>query len=888
MSNLKKKRNDRPIEAYRPLMIAALVAGGVLQPLLRPVLAAGVAAGTTISNTATATYTDDNANPFAATSNTVQIKVAPISGLTVKPTGITDVNAGAVEKGDTLQYNFDVKNVGNLTEDIYIPLAPATKNFTLSPTTPVLVNIGTVALPNFVNPASDVAKFTPVVVGGVTVGYKVLNVAPDQTVQVRVLGTVPITGITAGDPITVTLGNTGANDNSALTQNIVDGTDGANNDEVRTVSTLDPNGVNGPVDNKEASGSQFIPFATSSTPQAFSLLKKTIASVSPGATANGNDDTINYNLNFSVLNTSPNGSLTPADLTGTAIKLEGVSATKVLVSDAIPVGTVLTGAPTSVPAGWQAVYSTDSVASTVPVGPLTQATLAPANWTATAPTTAAGFSAVKRIGFIATTPTVAKGTSVDFKISVLTSNLPVNGGKVDNIAQAFGQTFGDPSLTPQVVYEESGDSNPNNFDDLGNPGPAFDPAKDTGKADPILQGIDTKGDSTGTGIKGEVTEITISGVGSPAADSIFNGPKLTPDAVGPTDVNDDFTNQSTTVPAGQDPNAFIPAALTSKFTNSIKNPTQVTLSEVTIQPIGPLSAEIADGIAATGQYGANADIPNGTSVKITATTIATGQVPATVRTATYTYSGGVFTLASSTTGGTIDINGVLTGATADTTAKAVNVGGLAPNTSVNYTVDVTLPGGLVKPVTAVAIPIIAFPDDSPTLTPGYSGELTNNITLDRVYTGYVKLIKEARILASDKVTEIETWTGSPLKTVNSGQYVEYRIKYQNISTPAATGSGNVVLNANNFKLVEDGAAVGFSNNTVANPTANTWYANTLHQKNTFASNGTVTYFNGTGTSSPIGNTDPADGSDVGRYENQLTLPLAPTDNGSFQFRRVVK
>jgi hypothetical protein len=72
MSNLKKKRSDRPMVAYRPLMIAALVAGGVMQPLLRPVLAAGVPAGTTISNTATATYTDDNNKSYDATSNTVQ------------------------------------------------------------------------------------------------------------------------------------------------------------------------------------------------------------------------------------------------------------------------------------------------------------------------------------------------------------------------------------------------------------------------------------------------------------------------------------------------------------------------------------------------------------------------------------------------------------------------------------------------------------------------------------------------------------------------------------------------------------------------------------------------------------------------------------------------
>jgi hypothetical protein len=857
MSNLKKKRSDRPMVAYRPLMIAALVAGGVMQPLLRPVLAAGVAAGTTISNTATATYTDDNNNPYDATSNTVQIKVAPVSGLTVKPTGITDVNSGAVEKGDALQYNFDVKNVGNLTTDVFIPSAPITANFTLDPTTPVLVNIGTVAAPNFVNPAdpANSAFFTPV-----PGGYLVKNVAPDQVIQVRVVGTVPTTGISAGDPITVTLGDTTPNDNSPATQNVVDSLDGSNLNEVRTVSTLDPNGVTGPVDNKEASGSQFIPFATQSTPQAFSLLKKTVDSVNPGATADGNDDTINYNLNFSVLNTSPNGSLTPADLTGTTMNLDGnAAASKVLVSDAVPVGTVLSIAPVA-PSGWQVVYSTSDVATTVAVGPAGQS-LTPAQWTTTLPV--GGLTAVKRVGFVATTTTVAKGSTVDFKFSVRTSNLPVSGGKVDNIAQAFGQTSGDPSVTPKVVFEESGDANPNNFDDQGNPGSVFDPTKDTGKADPTLQGVDTKGDNSATNsTNGEVTQVIITGTGSSAADSIFNGPKLTPDAVGPTDVNDDFTNQSAPVPAGQDPTVNIPIALVSPtFTNSVKNPTQVGLAELTIEPIapqGPVSAESADANATTGQYGTNADIPNGTIVKITATPFATAQNPTpTPVSATYTYDGTKFVL--------------------DAGQTPVNVGTLPPNGSVTYTTDVTLPANTVKPFTATAIPVIAFPDEDPTNAPGFTGELTNNVTIDRVYTGYMKMAKEARILASDKTTEVETWTNAITKTVNSGQYIEYRIRYTNISSPAATGSGNVVLNANSFQLVEDGAAG-----------TNSWFANTLHQKNTFASNGTVTYYNGTGTTSLIGNVDPADGSNVGRYENTLTVPLTPNDTGYFQFRRLVK
>jgi hypothetical protein len=105
----KKRRNDRLNPLYRPLVLATLMAGGILQPLM-PVLAAGVAAGTGISNTATATYKDDSNNSFNATSNTVTVTVAEIAGLLAASSGVTDVDGGAVEAGDTLEYLFTVTN----------------------------------------------------------------------------------------------------------------------------------------------------------------------------------------------------------------------------------------------------------------------------------------------------------------------------------------------------------------------------------------------------------------------------------------------------------------------------------------------------------------------------------------------------------------------------------------------------------------------------------------------------------------------------------------------------------------------------------------------------------------------------------------------------------
>jgi hypothetical protein len=178
--------------------------------------------------------------------------------------------------------------------------------------------------------------------------------------------------------------------------------------------------------------------------------------------------------------------------------------------------------------------------------------------------------------------------------------------------------------------------------------------------------------------------------------------------------------------------------------------------------------------------------------------------------------------------------------------------------------------------------MVAFPDDNPGNKLGYTNELTNNITLDRVYTGYMKLVKEARILSADKNTIIEDWTvgtsGLLTKKAAPGQFIEYRISYQNIST-AANGSGNTILNAKNFKLIEDGTGAN------AGSATNNWAISTLHQQNTLASQGTVNYFSGAGAL--VGTTDQADGNDVGKYENIVPL-IAPAGQGTFQFRRVVK
>ncbi|MEL6350654.1 MAG: hypothetical protein AAFR58_02710 [Cyanobacteria bacterium J06627_28] len=808
-------------------MAAALAVAGVFN-LALSVVAAGTAAGTPIENTATATYEDGNGTTINATSNTVTINVAEIAGLVAVPDGIVDNNGGAVEANDVLVFSFEVTNTGNDETDVFIPGINDITTQNLATVTQVEIFDATGTTSLGVVPAAG-GNYATINAGGLNGG---INLPADGVFIVRVTGTAdPASG--AGNPVGVTLGNTAPNDNSAATQNQPFTDDGANND-LNTIDVGPTAPTNG---DREASAIQDIPFASANNPLALATILKTSAVVNNDAAVT-TDDQITYNLELQVENTDPSNTFQPASLEGTTIQLDGNPEERILVSDAIPAGTVLESVGTA-PAGWTAVFTTDALAGSDPLA---------VAWTTTAPV---DLTTVTRVGFVNSSSIAAGGSATGFNFTVLTSGLPAAGGSVDNIAQVFGQTVGDP--TDEVVYDESGDQNPNNFNDDGTlpdaTGTNYTPGTDDGVADPA-DGIDAGNDNTGTdpagGVPGggEVNQVTI----VPANDDILNGPNATPGAVGPTDDNDDFTNQSTAVPTGvQSGTAFDPAAVT--FTNTVNNPAAGGfLSNVTLQPVSPTQAEGADGNATTGQYGANGDIPDGTVVTITFDP-GTGPVSA-----AYTYNAGTFT-------------------TADT---PINVGNVPAGASVNYTVAVDLPG-TVTTLDEVGIPIIAFPDDDPVGSPGFNGEVTNNITIDRLYTGFVSLIKEARVLDATGTERLPfTQNFVAADAIAPGEFIEYRISYANISTPNA-GTGNVPLTATNFVLTEDGTGAGTA-------TGNNWAATTTHQQNTVATTGTVDYTDVTGPTTV--NADPVSGTKVDIYVNNVGN-IIPSANGSLTFRRIV-
>jgi len=791
-------------------------------------------AGTTINNRATGTYEDPNnpGVPINTTSNQVTVTVAEVAGLTAIPAGIIDTNAGSVSTGDVLNFDFLVTNTGNDPTDIFLP---GVANILTTG-----LNAGTLQYQVDLNNDGDFADPGE----GLQTGSSTASSIPaGASIRVRVVGTVTASG--AGDPVSVLIGDTGPNDNSPATQNQPDNADGTNNNEVRTTGGAPVNGQ------REASAFQQTNVAVAVNNQALATILKTRTGYTPNTSAL-NDDVLTYGLSLRVENTPPAGSsgITPAPLAPTVnVNIDGVNRDVILVSDAIPVNTQLNAAPLA-PAGWRVVYT--STATT------TNATAA--TWTTTAPSFPS--ATTTRVGFVydpdnnltTASPAITAGTTITgFSFSVVTSGLTSSGGTIANIAQVFGRTDG----TTREVYDESGDQRPSNFNDDGTPNAGDNPATDAredvnnGVANPATQGTDNANNNTGTGPGGEVNIFAITPPGN-----ILNGTQGQPAAVGPTNNQDDFTNRSTNVPANLLPaSTFDPTAVT--FTNTLQNPSSNTsnLDTVRLLPLPPNNAAIP-----AGSQQPLADIPVNTTVTITIG----------AQTATYTFNGINYTLSAGT---------------------PILLNGITPGTSLNYTVTVDLP-----PNTALSsdrfiangqdragfnIPIVAFVDNDNNGAFVAANDPVFNITIDRVYTGYVRLRKTSQVIRDNvAVTPLDETN----KDVRPGDVIRYVMEYVNFSLPNA-GSGNVPLNASNLVITDDAATPG-----------NTWGANTVHfnsatvvggsAQNTFASQGTILF-----NSSPI--PDPATGTPVNRYDNNVgTIPPLPgattsTFQGLFRFHRRV-
>jgi hypothetical protein len=588
----------------------------------------------------------------------------------------------------------------------------------------------------------------------------------------------------------------------------------ANGGDVYTVDNIDT--ASGEVVGAPANGvreaSAFQSIVVGATAQAFATVTK-LRDVN-GVTA---AKTLEYTLGLDVAGTAPIGSSKIAeDLAGTPINLDSTTTNKILVSDAVPAGTKAKSLVA--PSGWTAVYTTDPTATNANA----------AQWKTAPSDLSTVVGTIYRVGFVkdGTNATVAKGTSVsNFKV-VVELLTPASGLKIGNIAQIFGSTkldtTGAPDLT-KPVYDESGDNKPNNFNDDGT-APATNPITDgvvnTTTITPADS--DTTNTNSGTGSAGEpnvyqYVPTTLQGV--------LNGTQNNPGAVGPTGNNDDFTNKSTGI-----------------------STTDATRVDGALPTIDPSAVSFAN----TFQSATNDDIKLLPQV---------GNLPVGT-TVTLNYGGNSKVYV-------VTANGLVNSDL--TVATPLLITGVVPNTKLNYGVDIDLPTGTAQLV-GYSVPVVAFIDAG---TAGLDAGDKQNTTIDRLYTGYLKVEKEAQILDVDGTTVLEAYTKTPSFKPAPGQMIQYRIVYTNISDAATVGSGSIGLNAQNVKVVEDGAA-----------SPNTWAVlaggklNTLHKATSAGdtNSGVVTFNDGAKTNNDV---------NVTKYVDTVAGPLTGQQAGAFTFIRVV-
>ncbi|OYE04773.1 beta strand repeat-containing protein [Nostoc sp. 'Peltigera membranacea cyanobiont' 232] len=833
-------------QLYQSLVATALLTGSFFQ-FVAPVLADGTTAGTSISNTATATYEDPNSpgTTINATSNTVVVTVAEVAGITVTASGVTDATTSptntTVQVGDLLIYTYNLTNVGNDPTKFHIPnQATTTGPGTVSGTLP---NGGTA---NSLQYSTDGGQtWTNIPQGGVD--------TPSVPVGGTVLVRVPVTvqnGAQTNDIITVTLGNTPGDAQNQLRSPdggdvfTVDNPDGSVTGEVTGAP------VNG---TREASATEQIKVGLTLKTYALATILKVRSGYNNGGTTAITDDKLTYDLSLRVESNDPTGQgITPAALTGTSINVNGVAGNYILVSDAIPAGTNLAVAPTA-PPGWQTVYTTSPVTTNANT----------ASWTTTAP---ASLASVTRVGFInnpATITSIAPGTTVNgFSIQLAVKSTATSPLTVANIAQLFGQT----PTNNFPVYDESGDQNPSNYD--GSPGSMTPPAGTDTNNDGIPDtlppasvddgyintptspetGTDTGNNNSGTGTGGEANVFTVQ---APVASALLNGPLNAPDATGPSGLtNDDFTNKSSLVPAGTAPGSTLDPQSVG-FTNTIKN-SGTDAGLLKIEPTPPATI---------------GDLPNGTKVTITYNS----------QSAVYTYNNGVFS----------------------TTGTAITIPNVAPGTSINYGVEVDLPPGTQLSTDinrGFPVPITASIDNYTTDTNADgikdSGNDnifdSSNITIDRVYTGFLKLLKKSRVLqGTGPVVQGNDGTFSidPKKPA-PGNIIEYQIQYTNISDPQS-GTGNVILNANKVVIIEDGTQ---SPNNWALDNDASGQIDTSNIVGSAKDSGTATiqFFSGNpANTSGIDQTGTTVNADITKYVDSVTGAIAPGIQRTFTFQRKV-
>ena len=196
---------------------------------------------------------------------------------------------------------------------------------------------------------------------------------------------------------------------------------------------------------------------------------------------------------------------------------------------------------------------------------------------------------------------------------------------------------------------------------------------------------------------------------------------------------------------------------------------------------------------------------------------------------------------------TVVNNGVATGNAIP--ALAINFGATA-----DYTVAVTLPSGKT---------VLTGYDTVLRATSGNTGTEYNE-TIDRVYTGFIRLTKSVTV-------SNPTGVGGATDPV-PGAHIIYSILYENVSS-ASAGAGNVTLSATNIVISEDGASgtnnwATYTTMVLAPPAA--WNPSDTN-------GGAIT----------DGSTNGAVTAATNFLKDTVAGPLGPQQSGTFTFRRLI-
>lgn len=922
------------IKKYFPALVgAALIAASLFQ-FSRPVFSAGTKAGTPIRNTATGTYEDNDGNDYTIDSNTVEVTVAKVAGITNMPTGFTDGTVTAtnnsVLNGDTVSFEFTITNVGNDVSDIHIPhiLEVATKGLKRDASLKleiIGINASDVYLASDTTPRvksnASQATSTPATVKNVPINGQII---------VRVTGTVSATA--TGAPIEVRLGDTGSNTDPnfpvADTQNQFD--DGGSiagypddvkkaGNEVRTLNATTPtSGITALTDVQQKEASAVKQVVLGSNPMAMVKIEKT-REINDTSVANTNtplnDNIITYKLGLEVLNNTPTAQYTPGQLKGrnftnrmeTSVDITNVT-NLVLVSDAIPAGTRLASTPQSFTdtdnRKWTPVYS---IVSPEPSAANQNPAAGAIEWKASA----TNLANVTRVGWVydanSAEGAIAPGTTITgFTFNVVTTDLDATtGGTVANLGQVFGATVGGSN-----VFDESGDQDPSNFSGA-NPGPSETATGSTGIADPANHGVDTDNNNNASGSDGgEDNIITISTPGT-----LFNGPNGEPKAAGnifdggsdgAPDADHDFQNKGisnfdadsvscstalTPIASGSgnpqsgrdcklDPDAIV-------FTNTLQNDGQSSLNNVVLQPVAPSFG----GLGGTDEY-----LPPNTEVRIK-----------------YGTQEAIYKYTVTGSGATTAYSFELVTTPNNTHIKIPTLASSASAADLSYTVTIDLP--INTPLSTdvgrgYAVPIIAFADADG--DNNFDAGEKKNYTVNQVYTDFIKLEKQVKVLKPDGTvrTGMDFADPNTAKKPIPGDILVYRVNYRNISEPQAGNGSNLVLEGKSVKIDENGTQANIAamsgkgnnwaldNDGIADGETDIDTINVQGTATDNSSGSTITYYTGTSLSTtPINNsysvdsltsagqTDP--GETVTGY--RVTIPiLAPSASKStFEFQRKV-